>query len=137
MENLSEYKMTSYEWYEEYELKMGEQNLRDYVNKVWKVLLELKLGESLDVIENVKPERYELFIKIGCLFIQENNMNYEFNNQYTKIRHRYDAQEMEKTLAFFRKKRRENDARRNGEGIECGSNGLETFSSSESDISED
>ena len=137
MENLSEFKMTSYDWYEEYELKMGEQNLRDYVNKVWKGLLELKLGESLDVIENVQPERYDLFIKIGCLFIQENNMNYEFNNQYTKIRHRYDAQEMEKTLAFFREKRRQNDARRNGQGIESGFDGTETVSPPLSDISGD
>jgi len=137
MKNLSKYKMTSYSWYEEYEQKMGEQTLRDYVNKVWKTLLELKLGQSLDVIEKVDPKRYDLFVKVGCLFIQENNMNYEFNNEYTKITYRYDAREMEKTLAFFRDKRRENDSTGDGDGIESRSDGTETVSSSESDVSED
>ena len=137
MINLSEFRMTSYSWYEAYEIKMGEQSLRDYVNKVWLALLKLKLDESFDVIENVEPERYDLFVKVGCLFIQENNMNYEFNNEYTKITYRYDAQEMEKTLAFFREKRRRNDAGGNGDRIGSGTDGTETVPSPEQDISED
>jgi hypothetical protein len=94
--NLSHHKPTNYDWNEKYELTMGEEELRKYVDRVWISLLKLELGEHIDILKVVAPERYDLFIKIGCLFIEEMRAwNFEFNNEYTQIRHRYEDLEIQ------------------------------------------
>jgi len=78
---------TETEWYYEYERTMGEQTFRAYINRVYGVLLDLPIGGSFSIEKRVKPANHALFVKIGCLFINEQNKeNFEFNSRFTEIR---------------------------------------------------
>ena len=105
---------------------MGEEPLRAYVDKVYISLNKLQVGQYIDILKHVAPERYDLFIKVGCLYIIETKAwNYEFNNEYTKITHRYDAREMEELLALFARQRREKELGGDGTGVGCVAVGTE------------
>ncbi len=60
---------------------------------VYKLLDELKEGESFDVEANVHPENRELFIKCACFYIWDKNRTretfsawVEFTNDYRYLR---------------------------------------------------
>ncbi len=74
-------------WYDDYERKMGGTAFRAYINRVYGELLDLKEGQFFSIPENVCPQNYDLFVKIGCLFICEMKRgNFEFNSRFTEIR---------------------------------------------------
>lgn len=50
-------------WIKEYFEKVGEQELRDYYNKVFVCLFDMKAGDELNIVDIVSPENYDLFIK--------------------------------------------------------------------------
>lgn len=101
--------LTDDTWIKEYAASMGEDKLYNYKNEVYKLLFNLKVGQSLSIIKWVKPENFDLFIKIACCFMSETNQCYFFYDNYTTIKHRFDAQQMARTFEFFERKRREND----------------------------
>ena len=57
-------------------------------------LLRIPIGGSFRIDERVRPENRELFVKIGCMFIQEGHTDYDFNDTFTTIRH-HEKAEME------------------------------------------
>lgn len=133
--NLSHHKLTDYSWYDIYAEKMGEDVLRAYVDKVYISLNKLIVGQSIDVLKHVSPERYDLFIKVGCLYIIETKAwNYEFNNEYTKITHRYDAREMEEFHALFERQRREEKLGRDVPGTGGTTPGVENVPAQTQDV---
>jgi hypothetical protein len=89
--NLSDYKLTDdWSWYQRYEEMMGEQELRDYINRVYIRLDKMKVGESFDIIKLVKVENRELFIKAAGWFQrdyrkEEHDDDIAFNRFYTLI----------------------------------------------------
>lgn len=108
--DLSHHRLLSYTddtWIKEYIAKMGEKNLYEYKNKVYKQLYNLQVGQSISIVKWVTPENYDLFIKIACCFMSENNSCYYFYENYTIIKHTFDNEQLERTLAFFDRKRRE------------------------------
>ena len=134
-QNLSHHKLTDYSWYDIYAEKMGEESLRAYVDKVYISLNKLVLGSHIDILKHVAPERYDLFIKVCCLYITETKAwNYEFNNEYTKITHRYDAREMEELHALFAKQRREKELGGDGTGVGTTTPGVENVSAPAQDV---
>lgn len=79
--------MKDTDWYYDYERKMGHEQFQKYVNRIYGVLIELHEGESFSIVRHVAPENYDLFVKIGCLFINEMKYeNFEFNSTFTAIR---------------------------------------------------
>ncbi len=99
---------------------MGEDKLYKYKNQVYKKLLSLKVGQSISILEWVKPENYDLFIKIACCFILETKGCYYFYKNYTIIKHTFDAEQMEKTFRILREKRENKNTGTNVDGVESG-----------------
>lgn len=87
MEDYSRYKLTDWAWVEHYKERMGAEAFRDYMNRVYGTLLRIPVDGSIQITERVRPENRELFIKIGCMFIQEGHADYDFNETFTTIRH--------------------------------------------------
>ena len=87
MEDYSGYKLTDWAWVEHYKERMGAEAFRDYMNRVYGTLLRIPVGGSIQITERVRPENRELFIKIGCMFIQEGHADNDFNETFTAIRH--------------------------------------------------
>jgi hypothetical protein len=109
--------LTDDTWIREYSEKMGEDNLYKYKNDVYKHLYNIQVGQSISIEKWVKPENWDLFVKIACCFISESKGCYYFYENYTIIKHTFDEQQMERTFALFEKKRRENDHGGDGEHI--------------------
>lgn len=78
--------MTDWGWVETYQHKMGSEQFRAYRDDVYALLLRMKPGESFDIDAKVKVENIDLFIKIVCSFISEDNNNYDFTTDYKKVR---------------------------------------------------
>jgi hypothetical protein len=58
----------------------------DFVNEAYKLLLELKPGEYLELEKDVRPENRKLFVQVACLFILENHPDYQFTTDYSIIK---------------------------------------------------
>lgn len=116
--------LTDDTWIKHYAAKMGETELYNYKNEVYKMLYNLQVGQWVSIPKLVKPENTDLFVKIACCFISESKASYFFYDQYTIIKHTFDAQQMEKTLALLERKRWENAAGKDGET--AGSDSLRT-----------
>ncbi|MDR2949206.1 MAG: hypothetical protein LBV71_08350 [Prevotella sp.] len=57
-----------------------------FLNGAYKMLMSLHPGEQIVIEDDVCPENRERFIKVSCMFIMENNPDYEFTNDYTAIK---------------------------------------------------
>ena len=86
MAGYEQYRMTDWGWVETYQQKMGSEQFRSYRDDVYALLLRMKPGDSFDIDAKVKVENIDLFIKIVCSFITENNYNYDFTTDYKKVR---------------------------------------------------
>ena len=123
MNDLSQHRLLSLTddtWIKEYSAKMGEDKLYEYKNKVYKQLYSLEFGKSMSVIDWVQPENYDLFIKVACCFISESNGCYLFYNNFTIIKHKFDAREMENISKIFARKHQHEDSGSDVGGIESG-----------------
>jgi len=101
-------------WIKEYTATMGEDKLYSYKNEVYKLLYNLKVGQSISIVKWVKPENFDLFIKIACCFMSETSQCYFFYDNYTTIKHTFDVRQMEQTFRFFESKRGEDVNRIDG-----------------------
>jgi len=69
--------MKNWEWCNEYRSQMGKEAYNKYVSDVYKLLLGMKPKSFFSIEKNVKPENRDLFIKVCCMFIQE-QYQYDF-----------------------------------------------------------
>lgn len=133
--DLSQYRPTSYtkdsSWIDNAIATMGEDAFWKYNQKVYDLLDKLEVGQSLAVEDWVAPERFDLFVKIACFYVSESNCNYQINPECNMIKHTFDAREMEKTLALFRRKRENADAGSDGNGTAGEQRGIEVISAPE------
>jgi hypothetical protein len=72
---------------------MGKAALSKYVCEVYKHLYSMNPDSFFSIEKNVKPENMDLFIKISCMFIHEQqmssaprNFNHTFNVDCSEIR---------------------------------------------------
>lgn len=66
MIDLSHYKFTDdWSWYDRYAELMGEEQLKEYIRKVFLRLDQLQVGELFYIEQKVKKENWELFIKVA------------------------------------------------------------------------
>ena len=93
MADYSQHIMRDWGWYNEYRARMGKEACDQYVSNVYKLLLSMQPGSFFSIEKNVNPENRDLFIKICCMFIQEQFMSehprdfhHSFNEDYTEIR---------------------------------------------------
>lgn len=84
-ENLSRYRLNDMgELFDLYE-KYGHEEANNTKEKIFRALLQLERGHSYN-LANLPDEKKELAVKLCCLWILH-NPDYEFSNDYTKIRH--------------------------------------------------
>lgn len=127
MTTLKQYILTDFRdptWLNNYIAAMGEEAFWTYKRKLYLMLYNLEVGQSIEVQKWAKPQNLDLFMKICCCFVQESRFNYQFNNEFTTITHKYDdAREMESTLRLLLRKSREAQAGGDGTGTGSGIQG--------------
>lgn len=97
--NLTQFKLYSLTcpiWIDKYISEMGEEKFWDYKNKVYTQLDNLNVGESIEIEKWVVPSNFDLFVKIACCFISETHCCYQFNKDYSIIKHQFDYETMVK-----------------------------------------
>lgn len=76
-------------WIPVYAERMGWDNLREYYNNVFLRIISMRPMEEFDVVKNVSPERYELFLHCAVTAIREAEQytgnTYHIENQATVI----------------------------------------------------
>ena len=83
----SQYRLTNWDWTDQYKKSMGETEYFAYKDKVVSLLDTLQPGYFYDIENNVSTENIDLFMKICCMWILT-NPNYDLSRDYTKIRRR-------------------------------------------------
>ena len=121
-------------WITEFIVKMGESEFWAYKKSVYDFLDKLKVHQSLSVEAWVEPVNYDLFIKIACCFISESQFCYQFNPENTTIKRNFDAQNLERSLALLRSKRRTKEIAGDGRGTGSESGGTPIVPTPESSI---
>lgn len=82
------YRMIDLKWTDEYKERLGKEVFFKFVDVVYGWLMALKPGQSLSIANHAKvtDRNRELVVKVCDLFIQEGNIMYEFNEEYTIIK---------------------------------------------------
>lgn len=135
--DLSNFRLQSFtdpKWMQDYIAQMGESKFWHYRNEVYKLLLKMKVGESLSVQHWCKPENFDIFIKISCCFISETKCCYQFNPEFTIIKRNFDAREVETILTLLRTKRRNKESGTDGPGTGSGIQGTLPIPPSQSSL---
>lgn len=72
------------------ELWNSGERFRNFAEQVYRYLEQMKPGTTL-VLDNYSGEQLEWIIKTACVFILEGDhgFDYEFNDNYTAIVHKY------------------------------------------------
>ena len=93
MPDYSEHKLQNWEWCNDYRSRMGKEAYEKYVSDVYAFLLKMKPESFFSIERNVKPENRDLFIKVCCMFIQEQFLSkqprdfcHSFSPDYIEIR---------------------------------------------------
>lgn len=75
-------------WIDQYVNTMGDDEFYKYKNQVYTLLRKLKTGQSIHIVKWVKPENYDLFVKIACYYLQFEDPGkcYYFYKNYTVIK---------------------------------------------------
>lgn len=84
-EDLSRYRLNDVGELSDLYEKYGPEEAKNTKEKIFRALLQLDRGHSYN-LANLPDEKKELAVKLCCLWIHL-NPNYEFSNDYTKIRH--------------------------------------------------
>jgi len=83
--NYSHHRMNNYDWIQSYHSNMGKKAFNLFLNRVYKRLMKMNIGEIYDLTKKVQEANRDLFIKCACLFISEGNSHYSFSDDYTTI----------------------------------------------------
>lgn len=62
---------TNQSWIAAYAESMGWESLTLYYNKLFVRLLKMKRGDKMDIVKDVNPNNYDLFVKCLVTCIQE------------------------------------------------------------------
>ena len=84
-EDLSRYRLNDVGELSDLDEKYGPEEAKNTKEKIFRALLQLDRGHSYN-LANLPDEKKELAVKLCCLWILQNT-DYEFSNDYTKIRH--------------------------------------------------
>jgi hypothetical protein len=87
MPDYSHHIMKNWEWCNEYRSRMGKETCDKYVSNVYTLLLKMQPDSYFSIEKNVEPENIDLFIKVCCMFIQEQFMS----NQPRNFCHSFNA----------------------------------------------
>jgi hypothetical protein len=61
----------NWDWWELYKGKLGEQELSEFMNRVYNLFIKMKPGSFFSIEKNVTEKNRDLFIKMCCMFIDE------------------------------------------------------------------
>ena len=95
----SNHRMTDWKWVDQYKERLGKEDFDKFLNMIYSWLMDLKPGQSIDIInhEKITERNRDLVIKVCCLFISEGNTGYQFINDFTKITNNSHVPETRKT----------------------------------------
>lgn len=89
---LSHYKLTEWSWVDRYIEQMGTEDFFLYLNNVYKSIEALFPMQHYNILKSVPAEKQDLFVKCGCLYIQEHGgidkSGVKFSIDYTEL-HRF------------------------------------------------
>lgn len=71
MKNLTQYIPQDHSWIKDYQKKMGADELGKYYNRVFLKMYNMKEDERLNIINIVKEENFDVFMKCLCAAIDE------------------------------------------------------------------
>jgi hypothetical protein len=80
MPDYTRHLMQNWGWYSEYRSRMGREALDKYVSSVYRMIASMAPDTYFSIEKNVKPENTDLFIKVCCMFIQEESMSRRARN---------------------------------------------------------
>jgi|GEM_PF-6825078 len=93
MADYSKHLTKQWDWCNKYSELMGAEAFKKYVSEVYKMLLNMKPGAVFHIDKKVKPDNVDLFIKICCMFLYEQNaskakkiITHTFNASCTQIK---------------------------------------------------
>lgn len=94
MPDYTSHLLKNWDWWELYKEKIGERKLVEFMNKVYKLFVNMKPGSFFSIEKNVTEENRDLFIKMCCMFIDETYHSppsmlgyYELNSDCTLLKH--------------------------------------------------
>lgn len=71
MINLTKYIPKNKDWMKEAFNTMGEEKFGEYYNRIFLRLYDMKKGEWMNIVSEVKPDNYSIFINCLCAVIDE------------------------------------------------------------------
>ncbi len=83
--SLSHYRLTDLSQLQPFKEKMGETQFFNYAKSIYERLFSMKPGETFDITKKVAEENWEMFIKIACSFIIDQQTPTHFNDTFTII----------------------------------------------------
>lgn len=104
--NQSRYLLASYSdptWIDRSIAKMGEKKFWTFKNKVYDLLDNLKVGESLKIDPMWSESNIDFYVKMSCYYISEANGCYSFNRDYNEVRRQFDNEKITASLELLKK----------------------------------
>lgn len=83
--NLSPYRLTDLSELNPFKEKMGEAQFYSYAKSVYERLFSMKPGETFDITKKVAEENHDMFVKIACCYIIDQQTPTLFNDSFTII----------------------------------------------------
>lgn len=85
--------------------EMGEEKFWHFKNKVYKLLDDLKVGESMLIDEKWDEKNIEFYVKISCYYISQSNCCYSFTRDYTAVKRQFDNKKINASIDLLKKNR--------------------------------
>lgn len=82
MENLSAFRLNSYDEIKQLLSSPDGSRFEAYLKKVYLSLVRMNPLDFISIRKDVAPENYDWFIKACCLFIWDGNTDFTFSNDY-------------------------------------------------------
>lgn len=83
--DLSPFRLTDFSELNPFKEKMGETQFYSYAKSVYERLFSMKPGETFDITKKVAEENREMFIKIACSYMIDQQTPTHFNDTFTII----------------------------------------------------
>ena len=68
--NFIQYKPTQIDWTRAYVQSMGKESFYAYANRIFLAMSKIDYGCEFVIAKHVLPERYDLFVKCACWWIE-------------------------------------------------------------------
>jgi hypothetical protein len=88
MITLEKYLLQSLADLDEFTNKIGHEKFYPYQDRVFQILSKMHPGNTYNIIENIRSENREIFVKCVCVYMRrmKGDCNVQFTDDYTSIK---------------------------------------------------